>query len=254
MRVRGALDNQEFFLQYQPEIELATGRLKAVEALLRWRDPATGVVMPADFLPLAEENGSIIAIGQWVLDRALADLKAWHEHGLDLTLSLNVSARQLQHPELANEIFKSLQNYGIAAQKLRIEINETALMSDSVAADRTVRALHVLGVEIAIDNFGTGYSSLGLVRGFSAQAVKIDRSMVSGCPNKRECAAIVQAVGAMARSLGITVIAGGVETEEERRIVASLGCDRAQGNLIGRPADWARIAKLTVEPPKIPAG
>ena len=124
----------------------------------------------------------------------------------------------------------------------------------AVAADRTIRALHVLGVEIAIDNFGTGYSSLGLVRGFSAQAVKIDRSMVSSCPNKRECAAIVQAVGAMARSLGITVIAGGVETEEERRAVASLGCDRAQGNLIGRPADWARIAKLTVEPPKIPAG
>jgi diguanylate cyclase (GGDEF)-like protein/PAS domain S-box-containing protein len=242
-RVRGALDNQQFFLQYQPEIELSTGRLKAVEALLRWRDPATGVVMPADFLPLAEENGTIIAIGQWVLDRALCDLKAWHEQGLDLTLSLNVSARQLQHPELTNDIFKSLQNYGIAAQKLRIEINETALMTDSSAADRAVRALHVLGVEIAIDNFGTGYSSLGLVRGFSVQAVKIDRSLVSSCPNKRDCAAIVQAVGTLARNLGVTLIAGGVETEEERRSVASLGCDRAQGNLIGRPADWAGIAK-----------
>jgi diguanylate cyclase (GGDEF)-like protein/PAS domain S-box-containing protein len=240
-RVRGALENEEFFLEYQPEVEIASGELKAVEALLRWRDPATGVVMPADFLPLAEENGTIIAIGRWVLERATCDLKAWQQQGLDITLSLNISGRQLQHPDLVNEIFNALKAQGIAAKRLRLEIPETALMNESDAADRAVRSLQAFGVEMAIDNFGTGYSSLGLVRGYSVNAVKIDKSMVSACTNKRECAAIVQAVGAMARNLGLTVIASGVETEEEKKLVASLGCDRAQGNLIGKPMGWADI-------------
>ena len=252
-RVRLALENQEFFLQYQPEIDLASGRVVAVEALLRWRDPLSGVVMPSEFLPYAEENGSIIAIGRWVLDRAMGDLKAWREQGLDIGVAINVSARQLQQPEIATDVANALRTYEVPARSLRIEINETALLGEAGAADRAVRALKALGVEIAIDNFGTGYSSLGLVRGFSVQAVKIDRSMVSSCPNKRECAAIVQAVGAMARQLGLTVIASGVETEEERRLVASLGCHRAQGNLIGKPTDWSRIAALK-EMPKVPAG
>jgi diguanylate cyclase (GGDEF)-like protein/PAS domain S-box-containing protein len=246
-RVRAALGNDEFFLQYQPEVELATGKLKAVEALLRWRDAATGVVMAADFLPLAEENGTIIAIGQWVLERAVCDLKAWEEQGVvDLQLSVNLSARQLQQHDLVDTVFKALQAQGLSPEKLRLEIPETALiMNESDAADRSVRALQALGVKIAIDNFGTGYSSLGLVRGFSVQAVKIDKTLVSSCPNKRECAAIVHAVGSMARDLGITVIAAGVETEEEKQLVASLGCQRAQGMLIGKPMDWAAILALS---------
>jgi EAL domain-containing protein (putative c-di-GMP-specific phosphodiesterase class I) len=125
-------------------------------------------------------------------------------------------------------------------------------MNESDVADRAVRSLQALGVEIAIDNFGTGYSSLGLVRGFSVQAVKIDKSLVSSCPNKRECAAIVGAVGAMARNLGLTVVAAGVETEEEKKIVASLGCDRAQGNLIGKPVDWAQINESRRSPSPLP--
>jgi diguanylate cyclase (GGDEF)-like protein/PAS domain S-box-containing protein len=242
-RVRAALLNHEFFLQYQPEVELATGKVRAVEALLRWREPSAGVVMPADFLPLAEENGTIIPIGQWVLDRALADLKAWQEHGLDLTLSINISARQLLHHEMVNDVFKALQLHGIAPGKLRIEVPEPAMMHESDHVDRALRALQSLGVPIAIDNFGTGYSSLGLVRGFAVQAVKIDKSLVSSCTEKRDCAAIVQAVGAMAKTLGLAVIAAGVETEEEKRLVASLGCDRAQGILVGRPVDWEVVAK-----------
>jgi diguanylate cyclase (GGDEF)-like protein/PAS domain S-box-containing protein len=243
-RVRRGLENHEFFLQYQPEIELATGKLKAAEALLRWKDPETGIVMPAGFLPLAEENGSIIQIGQWVLERALADMNAWQEQGVDLTLSINISARQLQDHELPDEIAQALRAHGVAAGKLRLEIPEPALLQDSDAADRTLRALQALGVQIAIDNFGTGYSSLGLVRGFAVQAVKIDKSLVSKCSDQRECAAIVGAVGAMARNLGLTVIAAGVETEEEKLMVASLGCDRAQGNLIGKPVDWTQISEL----------
>jgi diguanylate cyclase (GGDEF)-like protein/PAS domain S-box-containing protein len=243
VRVRTALERSEFFLQYQPEIDLASGKLMAVEALLRWREPGTGVVMPSDFLPLAEENGTIIPIGLWVFDRALADLKSWQEQGLDLVLCLNLSARQLQHATLVNDLFKALQSHGVQAGRVRLEIPETALMKDSDSTDRAIRALQSLGVEIAIDNFGTGYSSLGLVRGFSVQAVKIDKSLVSSCPDKRECAAIVQGVGAMAKNLGLTVIAAGVETEEEKKLVAALGCTRAQGMLIGKPVEWVQITK-----------
>ena len=252
-RVRRGLENHEFFLHYQPEIELATGKLKAAEALLRWKHPDSGVVMPADFLPLAEENGSIIQIGQWVMERALADLRSWQEQGVDLTLSINISARQLQHQEIAEEVAASLKTHGVEASRVRLEIPEPALMQDSGSTERSVRALQALGLQIAIDNFGTGYSSLGLVRGFSVQAVKIDKSLVSGCANKRECAAIVGAVGALAKSLGLTVIACGVETEEEEKLVASLGCDRAHGNRIGRPMDWAQIAALAGAPAAVPA-
>ncbi len=251
-RVRAGLGNGEFFLQYQPEVELATGKLRAVEALLRWRDPMSGVVMPADFLPLAEENGTIIPIGQWVLDRTLEDVKAWQEVGIDLTVSVNLSARQLQHPALADQVFAALQAHGLPAKKLRFEIPETALMAESDLAERTIRSLQNVGVAIAIDNFGSGYSSLGLVRGFSATAVKIDKTLVSGCAHKRECAAIVQAVSTMSRSLGITVIAAGVETEEERRLVQSLGCERAQGMLVGPPADWAQITEAKRSPSLLP--
>ena len=247
-RVRRGLEHDEFFLQYQPEVEIATGNLKAVEALLRWKDPDSGVVMPAEFLPLAEENGSIIQIGQWVMERALADLSSWQDQGLELVLSINISARQLQHHELPDEIGASLRAHGVAPSRLRLEIAEPTLMHDSEPADRTIRALQALGVQVAIDNFGTGYSSLGLVRGFAVQAVKIDKSLVSSCTHKRDCAAIVGAVGAMAKNLGLTVIASGVETEDEKKLVASLGCDRAQGNLIGRPVDWSQIAALAGAP------
>jgi diguanylate cyclase (GGDEF)-like protein/PAS domain S-box-containing protein len=252
-RVRHAIDNQEFFLQYQPEIEIATGAIKTVEALLRWRDPESGVVMPAAFLPLAEENGSIIAIGDWVLERALADLRAWQELGLDLQLSINISARQLHHQDLAAEISRALKKHGVEGTRVRLEIAETALMQESDTADRTLRAFKAIGLHTAIDNFGSGYSSLGLLRGFAVQAVKIDRSLVSGCLDKRECVAIVGAVGALAKNLGLTVVASGVETEEEKALVTALGCDRAQGTLMGRPVDWAHIATLAGATAAVPA-
>jgi EAL domain-containing protein (putative c-di-GMP-specific phosphodiesterase class I) len=208
--------------------------------------------MPADFLPLAEDNGTIIPIGQWVLDRALQDVKAWQDIGTDLTVSVNLSARQLQHPGLPDQVFASLQAHGLAAKKLRFEIPETALMEASEAVERTIRALHNVGVEIAIDNFGSGYSSLGLVRGFAATAVKLDKALVSSCANTRESAAIVQAVATMARMLGVAVIAAGVETEEAKRLVQSLGCERAQGMLVGAPGDWARITEAKRSPSLLP--
>ncbi len=241
-RVRSGLERQEFFLQYQPEVSLATGRIEAVEALLRWRNPESGVILPAEFLPSAEENGTIIAIGDWVLDRALSDLASWRERGVDITVSVNVSGRQLHQTDFVGQVERVLHSHTVPAALLRMEIPETSLMGESDKIDRVVRELQQLGVKIAIDNFGTGYSSLGLVRGFAVNAVKIDRTLVSSCENKRECAAIVQAVGTMARSLGIVVVASGVETEGDKEIVTSLGCDRAQGMHMGKPMDWAAIA------------
>ena len=252
-RVRGAIERDEFFLEYQPEHDLATGRITAVETLLRWRDPASGVVMPADFMPLAEETGAVVAIGEWVFDRALADLKGWEERGVDVKVAVNLSARQVQQHDLLEQVTRVLDRHRVPGQRLRLEIQEQTLMGESEGVHRTLAALKALGVEVAIDNFGSGYSSLGLVRGLPIQVVKIDRSMVSSCPSKRECAAIVHAASSMARVMGIHVVAEGVETEEQRQLVISLGCHAAQGYLFSRPVSAERIAQLVRAPQGVPA-
>ena len=179
-----------------------------------------------------------------MLERALADLRGWRDAGLDLKVAVNVSARQLQAPELPDQVAAALARHGVEPQRLRLEITEPTLMLDSEAASQAVRAFKAQGVEMAIDNFGTGYSSLGLVRGLPIQVVKIDKSLVSYCPSKRECAAIVQAASAMSRVLGIRVVAEGVETEEQRDAMHALGCDGMQGYLLARPMDAAGIAAM----------
>ena len=249
-RLKGALERGEFFLHYQPEVDLQTGRVLGVEALARWQDPKSGLVMPVDFIPLAEETGAIIPLGRWVLEQALIDLKSWRDQGLDLYMSVNLSARQFQHHELVNEIFQALQARGIEPRHLRLEITETMMMHDPPVAERALRALKGLGVELAVDDFGTGFSSLSLVRRFPIHVVKVDRSFVGGCPQNRECVAIVQAVAAMARTLGLRVVAEGVETEEQRDIVSSLGCDAAQGYHFSRPVVAAAVPWLVADPPR----
>jgi EAL domain-containing protein (putative c-di-GMP-specific phosphodiesterase class I) len=204
-----------------------------------------GVVMPSDFMPLAEETGTVSAIGVWVLDCALRDLKSWQGQGVELKVSVNMSARQLQAHDLLEEVARLLDLYGIEPRRLRLEITEPTLMQESEVAHRAIRALHTLGVELAIDNFGTGYSSLGLVRGLPIQVVKIDRSLVSSCITRRECAAMVQAAVAMAKVLGIRVVASGVETEEQRSAMRALGCDAIQGYLVARPMEASGVAAIT---------
>jgi len=202
-------------------------------------------VLPSTFLPLAEETGIITAIGDWVLDRALADLRAWRDQGLDLKMSVNLSLRQLQEADLGETVVAALNKHGIEPARLRLEITEPTLMQDPDTTQKALRTFRSLGMEVAIDNFGTGYSSLGLVRGLPVNVVKIDKSLVSYCPSKRECAAIVQAASGMSRVLGIRVVAEGVETEEQREAVKALGCDAIQGYLAARPVDAAGIAAMT---------
>jgi diguanylate cyclase (GGDEF)-like protein/PAS domain S-box-containing protein len=241
-RIRGALARGEFFLEYQPERDAATGRTIAAEALLRWRDPVDGVVLPPQFLDLAEETGASTGLGTWVLERALGDLVRWRNAGIDIKVAVNLSARQLQQPELATDVERLLAERGLESACLRIEVTEPVLMQDSEAAAKSLRALDELGVELAIDNFGTGFSSLGLVRGLPIKVIKIDRSLVSSCTSKHECAAIVQAAAAMSKALGIRVVAQGVESAEQLDSVRALGCDSLQGYFVGRPVDASDIA------------
>jgi diguanylate cyclase (GGDEF)-like protein/PAS domain S-box-containing protein len=243
-QVRDALANGDLFIHYQPEIDFATGRFTAMEALLRWRDPESGVVLAPDFLPMAEESGTINAVGRWVIERAIQDLRGWLDQGLDVVVSVNVAARQLQQQDFADEVAKILETHGVPAGNLRIEVTELTLMQDSDVVHRAIRSLNVAGVEIALDDFGTGYSSLGLVRGLPVQVVKIDQSLVSSCVSKRECAAIVQATAALSHALGIRLIAEGVETEEQRLLMKSFGCDGAQGFLFAAPVEAERVPEL----------
>jgi diguanylate cyclase (GGDEF)-like protein/PAS domain S-box-containing protein len=243
-RVREALERGQLFVEYQPEIELATGRMVGVEALLRWQDPASGIATPPEFMPVAEETGIAPAIGAWVLDRALADASEWRAQGLQLVVAVNLSARQLQQPDLADGVARALAAHGIEPRTLRLEVAEPVLMDGGDAAHRTLRGLQALGVQMAIDNFGSGFSSLGLVRGLPFSVVKIDRALVSSCPVRRECAAIVQATTSMAHALGVRVVAQGVESGEQRAQMAELGCDGAQGHYFSEPADRRRIAEL----------
>ena len=243
-RVREALDNEQLFLEYQPEVELATGRIVAAEALLRWHDPASGVATPPEFMPVAEETGSAPAIGAWVLDRALADARAWSEGGAQVAVGVNISARQLQQPDLAEQVSRALEAHRIEPRLLRLEIAEPVLMEGGDATHRTLRALEALGVQMAIDNFGSGFSSLGLVRGLPFQVVKIDRTLVSSCPVRRECAAIVQATASMAHALGLRVVAQGVENAEQGEQMAALGCDAAQGYHLAEPMDAERVLEI----------
>ena len=247
-RVRDALANGELFLEYQPEVDLSTGRVVAAEALLRWRDPSAGVATPPEFMPVAEETGIAPAIGAWVLDRALADAKAWGDSGAPIAVSVNLSARQLQQPDLAEQVSRALEAHDLGPRRLRLEISEPVLMEGADAAHRTLRALEALGVQMAIDNFGSAFSSLGLVRGLPFEVVKIDRQLVSSCPVRRECAAIVRATSSMAHALGLRVVAQGVESEEQGEQMAELGCDAAQGHYFAEPTDAARVLELARAP------
>jgi|GEM_PF-2447526 len=243
-RVREALENDQLFIEYQPEVDLSTGRIVAAEALLRWNDPASGVSTPPEFMPVAEETGIAPAIAQWVIDRALADARAWADAGAPIVVGVNVSARQLQQTELAEQVSRALEAHRVEPRLLRLEIAEPVLMEGGDATHRTLRALEALGVQMAIDNFGSGFSALGLVRGLPFEVVKIDRTLVSSCPVRRECAAIVRATVSMAHALGLRVVAQAVESEEQGELMAELGCDAAQGYYFAEPMDAAIVLEI----------
>jgi diguanylate cyclase (GGDEF)-like protein len=235
--LRRALGNDELVLHYQPLVEIGTGRLHGVEALLRWRHPEKGLLWPSDFLALAEATGLILPIGPWVLRTACGQAKAWHDQDLrELRVAVNLSARQFQQPDLAEHVRRALRDTGLPAPCLELEITETNAMQNTDVTVRTFAELKALGVRISIDDFGIGYSSLGTLKRLPIDTIKIDRSFIRDITTDPDDAAIVTAVIAMAHTLKLTVVAEGVDTEEQLTFLRGYGCDLMQGHLFGPAA------------------
>ena len=242
-----ALTEQEFRVVYQPEVDLRTGHVTGVEALVRWHHPERGLVPPAEFIPLAEQTGLIAGIGAWVLDTALAQAAAWsaaRHDGAALAVWVNLSARQLGDPGLVDLVASSLRRHDVEASQLGLEITESALLEDAEGAVTALSSLRELGVRLAVDDFGTGYSSLSYLKRLPVDAVKIDRSFVDGLAVDGDDSAIVAAVAGMARALRLTTIAEGVENLDQLRALRRLGCDLAQGYFFTTPQPPSHISRL----------
>jgi len=235
--LRRGLERGEFVVYYQPQMALATGRLVGMEALLRWVSPTRGLVMPAVFIPLAEETGLIRPLGQWVLEQACRQTRLWHDQapGEPLVTCVNLSARQFQHPTLVEDVARALQESGVEAHWIELEITESAAMENAETAVVTLRRLKALGVALAIDDFGTGYSSLSYLKRFPIDTLKIDRSFISGMQWQSDDASIVSAVMSLGHALHLTVVAEGVETAEEAAQLRALECELGQGYYFARP-------------------
>ena len=241
--MRRALDRGEFALHYQPLIELASGATSGAEALLRWPQADQRMISPADFIPVAEDTGLIVPLGEWVLREACTQAQAWQALRPGLRIAVNLSPRQFRQKHLTATIEQVLRETGLAPQLLELELTEGMLMHHAEDTVRTLAQLHEMGVHLAIDDFGTGYSSLSYLKRFPLHALKIDRSFVKDLESDPDDAAIVTAIIAMARSLNLRVVAEGVETVGQAQFLRGLACDLAQGFHFGRPmpaADFAR--------------
>ena len=242
-----ALTEGEFRVVYQPEVDLRTGHLTAVEALVRWHHPERGLVPPAEFIPLAEQTGLIAGIGAWVLDVALAQAADWstaRHDGASVGVWVNLSARQLGDPGLVELVAESLRRHGVDPSQLGLEITETALLEDAEGAVTALSSLREIGVRLAVDDFGTGYSSLSYLKRLPVDAVKIDRTFVDGLAIDGDDSAIVAAVTGMARALRLTTIAEGVENLDQLHALRRLGCDLAQGFFFTTPQPPSHISRL----------
>jgi diguanylate cyclase (GGDEF)-like protein/PAS domain S-box-containing protein len=249
--LRRALERDEFRLHYQPLIDLESGFTVGVEALLRWQHPERGLIPPLDFIPLAEETGLIVPIGAWVVREACRQARTWREaepNRQALRIAVNLSARQLAQPDLADLVAEALEETGTDPSSLVLEITESVLTEDAESTVEALRALKSLGVRISVDDFGTGYSSLLYLKRFPVDILKVDRSFVEGLGTDPEDSAIVAGVVGLARTLGLTTVAEGVETEKQLEALRDLGCEFGQGFLWARPQapDQVSISEIRI--------
>jgi EAL domain-containing protein (putative c-di-GMP-specific phosphodiesterase class I) len=243
-RLRRALAGEEFALHYQP-IFAADGSVEGVEALLRWHDPERdGLVPPSEFIPVAEETGLIESIGDWVFGAVCAQQVEWTARGLTPQISVNVSPRQLRRLDFITRVQEHLRTSGADPARLTVELTESALMGEHADAEPILRELHELGLQLALDDFGSGYSSLSRLREMPMETLKIDRAFLRDVPERGEAAAIVTAILALARALGRTAVAEGVETAEQRDFLVAQGCGLLQGFLLGRPMPVSEVEAL----------
>ncbi len=238
--LKQAVEHQEFLLYYQPKLHIASGTISGVEALLRWQRPESGLVSPDEFIPMLEETGLILPVGEWVLRTACRQLMKWHEQGLDtLSVAVNLSARQFRQQDLFEKIMHILEESGLSPSFLELEVTESLLMEHSDANIDTLKRLQEQGIVISVDDFGTGYSSLCYLRRFPVETLKIDKSFVCDITTDADDAEIASAVIALAHSLRLTVVAEGVETEEQLAFMKEKACDYMQGYLLSRPLSAA---------------
>lgn len=243
--LRYALVRGELFPHYQPRVDLASGRTVAVEALLRWQNPRLGLVSPERFIPIAEETGLIIPIGEWVLRRACAQNRTWQAAGLPpVRVSVNLSARQFQHKNLVEMVDQVLVETGLDAAYLELEVTECLLVDDVQRAIKILQQLHDRGIALSLDDFGTGYSSMSSLRRFPIDTLKTDRSFVREVASNPDDAAIARAIIALAHSLQLNITAEGVETQEQLNYLKTHGCHEVQGYYFSRPVPADALANL----------
>ena len=242
--LRKALEGEQFELYYQPQIEIRTGKIVGIEALIRWNHPTLGMLSPGQFIGIAEEAGLIMAIWEWVLVAALIQHNDWRAQGLPaVTIAVNLSSVQFSDPALAEHVEEIARVVGVRLDYLELEVTESMLLVDSDSAHRTLESLRTMGVKIAIDDFGTGYSSLSYLRRLPLDKLKLDQSFIRDVGNERDMA-ITRAIIAMAQSLNLAVVAEGVETQAQADLLLSLGCTTVQGFLLGRPMPAAATGQL----------
>jgi diguanylate cyclase (GGDEF)-like protein len=241
--MRQALASGRFRLHYQPQVELRSGRLVGAEALIRWRDPSLGEISPSRFIPVAEDSGFIVALGDWVLNQAVRQAAQWQRRGIGMPIAINVSALQFQQPQFVDRVAAVLAAAALPAHCLELELTESILVRDADEALQRLQALARIGVRLSIDDFGTGYSSLAYLKRFPIDKLKIDRSFVQGLPADDSDGAIVVAILQMASALGMKVIAEGVETESQRQFLLDSGCHEFQGFLYAPALDTLSFEK-----------
>jgi len=245
--LRHALERGEIEVHYQPKIDFGTGRVTGVEALIRWRHPTLGLLMPDRFIALAEEIGEIIPIGYWTLRRVCERARRWHEQGMHLSMAVNLSASQFHQSELVAELGSILKSTGMAPQALELEITESMVMKDPERAVTIMEALRRMGVRLSIDDFGTGHSSLGYLKRFPINQLKVDRTFVRDLPHNNDDIAITRAVIAMAHSLKMSVVAEGVEHQQQFDLLRAEGCDEFQGFYCRPPLEEAELMRFLAE-------
>jgi EAL domain-containing protein (putative c-di-GMP-specific phosphodiesterase class I) len=252
--LRRALERSELELFYQPELELATHKIVGVEALIRWRHPEKGLILPGQFIPVAEESALILPIGRWGLRQACQQIKEWNQHDTSLKqlrVCVNLSARQFAQEQICAHIKELLDEMQISGQQLGVELTETSLISNMNTAVRVLSGLRKLGVTLLMDDFGTGYSSLNYLQSFSFDVLKIDRSFVSRMESGNSAQQIVHTIIELARVLGMEVVAEGIETMEQYKMLLKLGCRYGQGYLFARPMPASEVTALLNLPGRI---
>jgi diguanylate cyclase (GGDEF)-like protein len=251
--LRKALERQEFLLHYQPKVDLRTGKILGVEALIRWLHPDRGLVPPGEFIPLSEQTGLVVPIGQWALNAACAQNKALQAAGFPpMGMSANLSGRQILDPQLPEIVARILKGTGLDPKYLEVELTESILIQNQKSVIDTLHALREMGIQLSLDDFGTGYSSLSYLNRFPVDTLKIDKSFVDNIPTNQDSVALIRAIIAMAHSLKLKVLAEGVETEGQLVFLREEGCDEVQGNLFSPAVPVEALEKLLREGKRLP--